>query len=426
MKTNDFDHYLDHVAAALGHVDRVAPMKDYCAGLMLPLQRKSVEPLAAHLNPQHVSAKHQSLLHFVGQSDWSDQALLNQVRTWVQPLMKRQAPRWFWIVDDTGFPKKGKHSVGVSRQYCGQTGKPDNCQVAVSLTLATQAASLPIAWRLYLPQAWCDDEARRWEAGIPEAIDFATKPRIAIEQMAAAKAAGVPVGIVVMDAAYGSEFAFREELEAMALEYVAGIQPATTVWAPGCAPLPPKRHQGSGKQPTRLQRGPGHQPLSVKDLALSLPSQAWRKVSWREGTNAVLCSRFASLRVRPAHQDYLRCEPHSEAWLLIEWPEDEDEPTKYWLSNLPVEVPMDELVSIAKMRWRIERDYEELKQEFGLGHYEGRGWRGFHHHASLCIAAYGFLLGQRLRKKKTAQRKTLTLPKGFRPRGAGSGPTPRA
>ena len=149
-------------------------------------------------------------------------------------------------------------------------------------------------------------------------------------------------------------------------------------------------------------------------------------MAWREGTNAVLCSRFASLRVRPAHQDYLRCEPHPEAWLLIEWPEDEDEPTKYWLSNLPVEVPMDELVSIAKMRWRIERDYEELKQEFGLGHYEGHGWRGFHHHASLCIAAYGFLLGQRLRKKKTAQRKTLTLPKGFRPRGAGSNATPRA
>lgn len=426
MKTDDFDHYLNHLAAALEHVDRVGPMKDYCTGLMLPLQRKSVEPLAAHLNPQHVSAKHQSLLHFVGQSDWSDEALLNQVLTWIQPLMAREAPQWFWIVDDTGIPKKGKHSVGVSHQYCGQTGKPDNCQVAVSLSLATQAASIPIAWRLYLPQAWCEDQARRWEAGIPESIDFATKPQIALEQMGAAKAAGVPVGTVIVDAAYGTEFAFREELEAMGLAYVAGIQPATTVWAPGCAPRVPKPRTGPGRQPTRLQRGPGHQPQSVKELALALPPQAWRKVAWREGTNTVLCSRFARLRIRPAHQDYQRCEPHPEAWLLVEWPKDKDEPTKYWLSNLSAEATMDDLVSIAKMRWRIERDYEELKQEFGLGHYEGRGWRGFHHHASLCIAAYGFLLGQRLRKKKTAQRKTPTLPEGFRPRGAGSGATSRA
>jgi SRSO17 transposase len=156
-------------------------MKDYCTGLMLPLQRKSVEPLAAHLNPQHAGAKHQSLLHFVGQADWSDEALLNQVLTWIPPLMEREASHWFWIVDDTGFPKKGKHSVGVGRQYCGQTGKPDNCRVAVSLSLATQAASIPIARRLYLPRAWCDDEARRWEAGIPQSISFATKPRIALE-----------------------------------------------------------------------------------------------------------------------------------------------------------------------------------------------------------------------------------------------------
>jgi SRSO17 transposase len=399
MKTDDFDHYLDHLAAALAHVDRVGPMKEYCTGLMLPVPRKSVEPLAAQLDPRHVSAKHQSLLHFVGQSDWSDDAMLKQVRAWVQPLMARQAWDWFWIVDDTGTPKKGKHSVGVGRQYCGQTGKQDNCQVTVTLSLATALASIPIACRLYLPQAWCEDEQRRWTAGEPESIDFATKPQIALEQIQTAKAAGVPVGTVVADAAYGNECAFREELEAMELDYVVGIGPGTSVWGPDSGPLPPKPYRGRGTRPTRLQRGPRHEPLSVKELALALPTQAWSKVAWREGTNAELSSRFARVRVRPAHRDYLRCEPHPEVWLLLEWPEDKEEPTKYWLSNLPVEVSMQELVSIAKMRWRIERDYQELKQEFGLGHYEGRGWRGFHHHASLCIAAYGFLVGQRLRKK---------------------------
>jgi SRSO17 transposase len=425
MKTDDFDHYLEHLAAALGHVDRIGPMKEYCTGLMLPVPRKSVEPLAAQLDPRHVSAKHQSLLHFVGQSDWSDEAMLNQVRAWVQPLMAREASHWFWIVDDTGIPKKGNHSVGVGRQYCGQTGKQDNCQVAVTLSLATESASIPIAWRLYLPQAWSEDEQRRWEAGVPESISFATKPQIALEQIWDAKAAGVPVGTVVGDAGYGNECAYREELEAMELEYVVGIGPATTVWGPGGGPLPPKPYRGRGTRPARLRRGPGHEPISVKDLALALPVKAWSEVTWREGTNAVLSSRFARLRVRPAHRDYLRSQPHPEAWLLIEWPKDKDEPVKYWLSNLSADVSMQELVSIAKMRWRIERDYEELKQEFGLGHYEGRGWRGFHHHASMCVAAYGFLLEQRLRKKKPAQRKTIALPEGFRRRGAGAGATPR-
>jgi SRSO17 transposase len=226
-----------------------------------------------------------------------------------------------------------------------------------------------------------------------------------------AKATNVPIGTVVADAAYGNECAFREELEAMELEYVVGIGPGTSVWGPGGAPLPPKPHRVRGTRPFRLQRGPGHEPESVKELALALPAKAWRKIVWREGTNAMLSSRFAHVRVRPAHRDFLRCEPHPKAWLLIEWPEDNEEPTKYWLSNLPAEVSMEELVSIAKMRWRIERDYQELKQEFGLGHYEGRGWRGFHHHASLCIAAHAFLLGQRLRKKRPLDAKRLPYPK---------------
>jgi SRSO17 transposase len=420
MDAHDFDQYLDHLAPVLGHAHQVSGLKDYCTGLMLPLHRKSVEPLAAHLDPLHVSAKHQAMLHFVGQSDWSDEAMLDQVLDWVQPLMERDAPEWFWVVDDTGTPKKGKHSVGVARQYCGQVGKQDNCQVAVSLSLTTEAASVPIAWRLYLPQQWCDDAKRCQAAGVPASVTFATKPELALQQIWAARTAGVPVGVVLADAAYGNECAFREALEAMELEYAVGIGPATGVWAPGTAPLPPRSYGGRGIKPTALQRGPGHEPVSVKDLALGLKPKAWHIVAWREGTNSMLSSRFALLRVRPAHRDYYRSQLRAEVWLLIEWPKGEDEPTKYWFSNLAPDMAIEKLVAIAKMRWRIERDYEELKQEFGLGHYEGRGWRGFHHHATLCIAAYGFLLGQRLRQKKAMQRPAPALPESYRPRGAGT------
>lgn len=426
MEMDDFEEYLDHLAPALGHADRVSGLKDYCTGLMLPLQRKSVEPLAAHLDPLHVSARHQSLLHFVGQSEWSDEALLDRMLTWVQPLMERGAREWFWVVDDTGMPKKGRHSVGVARQYCGQLGKQDNCQVAVSLSLATEAASMPIAWRLYLPQEWCDDAERRHVAGVPESVTFATKPELVLQQVWAAKTAGVPVGVVLADAAYGNECAFREALEAMELAYAVGIESSTDVWAPGTAPLPPKAYAGRGKPSTLLRRAPGHEPLSAKELALGLPAKAWHKVTWREGTNTLLSSRFAWLRVRPAHRDYWRSELRTEVWLLIEWLQGEQEPAKYWLSNLPSDITIEQLVGTAKMRWRIERDYEELKQEFGLGHYEGRGWRGFHHHATLCIAAYGFLLGQRLRQKKAQQRPLPSLSGGYRPRGAGARAATRA
>lgn len=426
MKVDDFEADLDFLAPALAHADRVSGLKDYCTGLMLPLQRKSVEPLAAHLDPLHVSAKHQSLLHFVGQSAWSDEALLDRVLAWVQPEMARGVSEWFWAIDDTGTPKKGRHSVGVARQYCGQLGKQDNCQVAVSLSLATASASVPITWQLYLPQEWCDDAQRRHAAGVPDAVTFATKPELALRQIWAAKTAGVPEGIVLADAGYGNECAFREALVAMELSYVVGIESSPNVWAPEAAPLPPPAYGGRGKPATLLRRASGHEPQSAKEVARRLPAKAWQEVAWREGSNAMLSSRFARLRVRPAHRDYWRRDVRAEEWLLIEWPRGEKEPTKYWLSNLPADIAIGKLVATAKMRWRIERDYEELKQEFGLGHYEGRGWRGFHHHASLCIAAYGFLLGQRLRQKKAQQRPLPAIPEGYRPRGAGTGAATRA
>jgi len=429
-KLAEYERYMKYLCEALGHQDRHAGFSDYSRGLMLPIERKSVEPLAAHIDPGHVSAKHQSLHHLVADSEWSDVAVLGRVRDWVMPGLG-VGGGCYWIVDDTGFPKKGTHSVGVARQYCGQLGKQDNCQVAVSLSLATERGSVPIDWRLYLPEQWAKDRRRRKKAGVPTAAKFRTKPEIALEQLGAAKAAGVPLGIVLADAGYGNETAWREALDEMELAYCVGVQSVTTVWAAGTGPVPPKAKNKIGRPRTRWQRVTGSTPLSVKGLAETLTPQRWRTVRWREGTNATLSSRFAAVRVRAAHRDEegLRA-PRAEQWLLIEWPEDQAEPTKYWLSTLPADTPLVELVKVAKMRWRIERDYQELKQEFGLNHYEGRNWRGFHHHATLCIAAYGFLLADRLKhggsKKNSTRSKTPSLPQDYTPRGSPTRATSRA
>jgi SRSO17 transposase len=258
---------------------------------------------------------------------------------------------------------------------------------------------------------------------VPETITFQTKPEIALEQIKAARAAGLPEGVVLMDAGYGNDTGLRTGITALGLRYVAGIGPNTSVWPPGAGPLPPQRGRGSGRPPKLLRRDGEHQPLSVKALALGLPAEAWQTITWREGSADGLASRFARQRVRPAHRDTKLSEPRAEEWLLIEWPQGETEPTKYWFATLPEDVAFDRLVDIAKLRWRIERDYQELKQELGLGDYEGRGWRGVHHHATLCIAAYGFLIAERgaLPPSGPTSAALLSgsgLPHGYRPRGA--------
>ena len=314
-------------------------------------------------------------------------ALLSAVACEVVPVLSRegQAP-CFWIIDDTSYRKWGKHSVGVARQYCGHLGKTENCQVAVSFTLATEVGSLPLAYRLYLPQEWTRDKKRCQVAGVPKEVGFATKGQIAWAQIEQALAAGIPRGTVLMDAGYGDETAMRDRLSAQQLSYAVAVRPATTVWWGEHQPAPAARkHRRGGRPRTRVRCTARHQPIGVLDLArASLPRASWRTIEWREGTNTALASRFARVRCRAAHGD----RPRAQEWLLIEWPRGETEPTHYFLSNLPETVSLEELVATVKMRWRIERDYLELKQELGLGHYEGRNWRGFHHHASLCIAAY--------------------------------------
>ena len=423
-----FAAYIEGLANAAGHADRHIPLKSYCTGLLLPGERKSVEPMAARLAPKNIRRSHQSLHHFVADAPWDDEEMLAAVRSQVLRAMRKNGPVVAWIIDDTGFPKQGRHSVGVARQYCGELGKSDNCQAAVSLSISTWNSSLPIAWRLYLPEVWCQDVERCRQAGVPEGVAFQTKPEIALEQIRQAIEQQVPLGVVLADAGYGKGTQFRSELTELGLQYVVGIESNSTVWEPGRQPLPaPARKPGRGASPKRLQRSAGHQPVSVKQLAQQLPSSAWNEIGWRQGTDGTLRSRFAAVRVRPAHRDYKRIEPYPEEWLLIEWPKKESEPTKYWLSTLPEKTSLKSLVKTAKHRWIIERDYEELKQELGLGHYEGRGWRGFHHHATLCIAAYGFLVAERNRFSPSAHTGHVGLstpnpPLDFRPRGSPGSP----
>jgi SRSO17 transposase len=407
-----FEAYISELVSVIGHADRVAPLNDYCTGLLLPGERKSVEPMAALTAPARTAPKHQSLLHFVANAPWSDEAVLSKVRQTVLPSIEALGAIEASIVDDTGFPKKGKHSVGVARQYCGQLGKQDNCQAMVSLSIANRYASLPIAHRLYLPQIWANDPERRNKAKVPDDVSFKTKPQIALEQLKTAHAAGTPLGTVLADAGYGYDSQFRDGVTKLGLRYVVSIHSNGLLWnADAILPVPDR----DGQKPSRPQlRG---QQTSAQEVALSQPAEAWQMVTWREGGES-FTSRFVRLRLRPVTQ----AKHPAEEWLLIEWPADDAEPTKYWLSTLPADISFEALVDRAKLRWRIERDYQDLKQELGLGHYEGRGWRGFHHHVTLCIAAYGFLIAERAifppQGPGNGRSKALTVPRGHRSRGA--------
>ena len=424
-----FRAYAADLASVLGHADRVRPFEDYCVGLLSAEGRKSVELLAAATAPERTAAQHQSLLHLVAQAPWSDQAMLTRVRELVLPSITREEPIQAWIMDDTSYPKKGKHSVGVARQYCGERGKQDNCQVAVSLSVATHQASLPIAYQLYLPQEWADDRVRRAKAGVPEDVVFQTKPEIALRQMREMLAAGVSPAVALADPAYGNDGKFRAGITELGLPYAVGVFSSMLVWRPGEAPVPPASGPGRARRDKPAGQAKRPRPVQVKALAKQLAPDAWQTITWREGSNTVLTSRFARLRLRPAHDRRKGSDPAAEEWLMIEWPEGEAEPDHYWLSTLPVDIPFARLVDLAKHSpsqghgWRIERDYLELKQEVGLGHYEGRGWRGFHHHATLCIAAYGYLISEKETippsgPARAWRRAQSAVPTGYRPRRA--------
>lgn len=424
-----FEVYIGQMIRTVEHADRAEPLRAYITGLIASDGRRSVEPMAALIDPTRVSKRQQSMLHIVGNSPWSDTAVMQVAYAWASGPISDHGPIDCMILDDSGIPKKGRCSVGVARQYCGVKGKQDNCQVIVSLSIGNDLATIPVGYRLYLTKEWAEDMDRRRKCGVPDDVVFQEKWKISLALIDGALATGKPAVPVLADAGYGDTTDFRDGLTDRELLYVVGIHKDTGVWPPGTGPLPPESNTGKrGPVPKRLRRDKDHQPVSVQDLARSLDPSAFTDVAWREGTKGEMVSRFAAVRVRPAHRDYELSEARPEEWLLIEWPTGEKDPTKYWLSTLAKATSLEDLVLTAKKRWRIERDYQELKDELGIDHYEGRSWRGIHHHWALCIAAYAFLASERALFPPLGPRRSdeilrlPALPPTFRPRGAPPSP----
>jgi SRSO17 transposase len=328
---------------------------------------------------------------FVGQSPWDHHCIRKKL---AERMAGEMVPAVAWIVDDTGFPKQGKHSVGVARQYSGTLGKVGNCQIAVSLNLATAEVCMPVGFELYLPKAWTDDPLRMQNAGVPNGYSFKPKWQIALDLIDQALCWEIPKGVVVCDCAYGNGNPFRQGLIDHRLFYVAEIEAKTIVFDE------PRKTRTRVGDPSADSETDNLGVLTVKDFALKLPAWMWKTIKWRQGTKRRLVSRFAAVRVLPAHRPAKVKRRPPRQWLLIEWPKGEPEPTKYWFSNLAAQAGLSRLVFFAKVRWRIEQSYQQLKEELGLDHYEGRGYLGWHHHVTLAMLAYGFLLLETLRNKK--------------------------
>lgn len=375
--------YFEDVGALLGNASRRASFATYAMGLLSEGERKSVEPISSRAcgNPQSADAEHQRLLHFVGNANWVDRDVRRFAARHGLDALTSQEKVEVWIVDDTGFLKQGRHSVGVQRQYTGSMGKVTNCQIGVSLTVATRSDQLPIDFALYLPECWTNDKARRAEARIPEEIAFRTKPELALEMIRRALDDGVPRGVVLADTAYGSSSDFRLELRKRGLHYAVAVDPKTTVFEIG-APL---------------QRG-GHA-INLRELAVKLNAKRkFRRCTWREGTKETLTARFAMLRVFPCREQRRDEHEREPVWLLIEWRDGEDEPANYFFSSLPPTTRRRPLVRLVMQRWRTERAYQDLKGELGLDHYEGRRFKGWHHHVSVVLCCYAFVVSERVRR----------------------------
>ncbi len=387
--------FLEDLLAPLGRKERRHWARVYVQGLLLDGERKSIEPMADRIPGADV----QALRQFVGQSPWAVEAVQRQLARKVVDLLSNPE---VWILDETSFPKAGDHSVGVARQYCGALGKVANCQVAVTLHWSSADASCPLGWRLYLPQAWIEDEKRAREVKLPEGLVYRSQTELALELIDQMLSWEVPRLPVVGDSAYGNNYEFREQLRRRQLSYVMAVEPTTVVWTqdPNAVPVLPSPPTGRPRRYPPLASTPA--PHDLASVAKQLPKTAWKKVTWREGTRGPQRSRFAKLKVWAAHGWRAQMHPQRVAeWLLVEWPEGKTEPTKYWLAQLgPGSPGLRRLVRTAHARWRIEMDYRELKEELGLDHFEGRHWLGWHHHVTLVTLAYAFLRFEQARLKK--------------------------
>jgi SRSO17 transposase len=380
--------YLQSLSFGLGREERREAMGDYVTGLLLDGERKSMQPISQRLvqTPAEAEAMRQHLQQCVCIANWSDEEMSRRVALKAEQELPDVAA---FVMDDTGIPKKGKESVGVARQYSGTLGRTENCQVLVSLHLGGEQGSVCINRRLYLPEDWTNDRARCRRAGVPEDVAFKTKWRIGLDLLDKALEWGLKPRPVLADCGYGDCCEFRRELTHRGLSYAVGVSGAHLVWPPWANPKPPQQ-TGRGRPRTRYTAGNCH-PISMLELAKRM-RVGFRQVTWRDGSKGPMSSRFLITRVRPAENHYQGKPPAEEQWLICEWPEGEKEPAKFVLCTLPVRTSKRALVRLARTRWRVERDYEDLKGEVGLDHFEGRGWRGFHHHATLCAAAHAFLV----------------------------------
>jgi SRSO17 transposase len=372
-------------------MNRPAQMRNgglYLRGLIEQGPRKSLEPMIARLGGH---ADYQSMQQFLTDSPWDPAAVVRAVGERVAPEIEVEA----WVLDDTGFPKQGKRSPGVKRQYSGTLGKVGNCQLGVSVHAVGEQGTVPLGWALYLPEEWCSDQECRAMAKIPADVTFKTKPELGVELVERAASWEVPQVPVLGDQAYGDNTELRERLHVARVDYMLAVPAEATVFAPGTSFAIPKRSGATGPPPSRLRAD--RKPQSIGQLVAGLDADAWQAVAFRDGPDGEpMTSRFAFLRVRAAHRWQKGEHPPRQEWLIAEWPDGHDQPSDYWLSNLPAYAEPERLARLARLRWRIELDYKQLKGELGLDHYEGRSYLGWHHHTALVTAAHGFLTLERL------------------------------
>lgn len=379
--------FMEMVGEVLGSDASRASFATYVHGLLSEGSRKSIEPIAARASgdEKHASAAHQSLHHFVANSPWEDAPVRLAVARYAIAAMEKRAAVDAWILDDTGFLKQGKCSVGVQRQYTGSAGKIANCQVAVSLSVASSSAHLPIDFELFLPEAWIEDPTRRLKAKIPAAAVFKTKHELALDMIDRAALAGIPGRTILADSFYGHSQPFRDHVDLLGFDYAMGIYATDKMW----------RVDRQGRRRGELR--------SARDIADAIGKEKFKRCTWREGTRARLSSRFAMVRVVVPRDDGV--EARTE-WLLIEWPADEKEPTRYTLTTLPRKMSRKRIVRITKERYRTEQVYQEMKGELGLDHFEGRGYPGWNHHVTLTLCCYAFLVAERVRAFSPSPRGT--------------------
>jgi SRSO17 transposase len=391
--------FADDLFAPLPRADQRARGQCYLRGLLLDGRRKSIEPMAARLGEVHYQALH----HFVATSPWDWRPVRQRLAERLCAALEPTA----WVADDTGFPKDGGHSVGVQRQYSGTLGKTANCQLGVSVNAVTEHASCPLSWRLFVPESWDNDtpatQQRRAVCQLPEQVHHRPKWQLVLDMLDELGGWQLHPPVLLADSGYGEVGEFRGGLDARQIAYVVEVRADTSAYPEHVHPVTAP-YSGKGRRPRPRYH---HQPSSLADLAMAAGEQACVELVWRRGSKGLQRGRFLALRMRPAgvtprRQARAADQELPVRWLLVEWPVGKAEPTKYWIASLPETTPLVELVRLARLRWRVEQDYRELKGALGLDHFEGRGWVGWHHHVTLASIAHGFLTLERLRRPKRA------------------------